>query len=51
MKPKKKTDYYCPRCKECDRKGETHPGMWHAPGICDCPCRDEGKSPEKEAQR
>jgi hypothetical protein len=39
-----RTAYVCYTCREADRKRQTHPGMFHSPGICDCACRDEGRT-------
>lgn len=36
-----KTAFICATCRECNRHGDTHPGVRHQPGICDCPCREE----------
>ena len=41
MKKKSKNAYLCAACKKADKAKDTHPGMRHAPGLCDCPCRDE----------
>ena len=34
------TAYVCIACRQAKRDQTTHPGANHAPGICDCPCRD-----------
>lgn len=35
----KLTRYLCEECREANRTGDTHPGVRHLPGLCDCPCR------------
>ena len=35
------TDFICEACRKATREKTTHPGARHAPGICDCKCRDE----------
>jgi hypothetical protein len=40
VKRNSKTDFICKRCRDANRTGDTHPGMMHPPGICDCSCRD-----------
>jgi hypothetical protein len=44
MRRPKLTAFICATCREANRTKDTHPGQFHAPGICDCPCRDEGRS-------
>lgn len=41
MKKRSKTDYICQTCRTADKERDTHPGQFHAPGICDCECRDQ----------
>ena len=43
MAETRKTAYICDLCRKLDKDKRTHPGQFHAPGICDCPCRDEGR--------
>lgn len=33
------TRFICAECREANKTGDTHPGVRHLPGICDCPCR------------
>lgn len=40
MKRNPKTAFICQVCKKADKEKETHPGVLHIPGICDCECRD-----------
>lgn len=35
-----KTRYICDECRKADKAKNTHPGVRHLPGICDCSCRD-----------
>ena len=44
-----KTAYICELCRQLDNKKWPHPGQFHTPGICDCPCRDEGKDDDDES--
>jgi hypothetical protein len=33
------TRFICRFCKDANKTADTHPGVQHLPGICDCPCR------------
>lgn len=35
-----KNSYICDKCKKANKEGNTHPGVRHLPGICDCECRN-----------
>lgn len=35
-----KTAYICEECRDANRRRDTHPGLMHKPGICDCVCLD-----------
>lgn len=40
-KPNPKNKFICDTCRLSDRLKETHPGVRHLPGICDCKCRED----------